>query len=738
MTIQETYNHYINTLNVENSDWYKSLQKYSNILQKIKEEAKLDRYKSYNDLNSHFRFLANEEKDDFLDRYLFRKNNGLSEIPQQLITKNRRHEILNQVKSSFSLLNNILKENDIEACQKLILEFIKQNKWSVANRFLRALFPNHFTSIDSDKHFKLLKKKLRTDFDIVINTRDVIDKNKFALSLIKFDDIYKAQIFFWMLKSNEIPSMENLPNNNTISTNQMEKKYPINQILYGPPGTGKTYKLLNDYYSRFEVHNKTVSKKEYEFDVISKLNWWQVFALVLLEMPNLAVPDIKKHRFVDYKLQVSNTKSLSQTVWGQLSAHTIINSDTVKYDRRTEPLIFDKSSNSIWKIVDSEKEQIEDLIEIYKGIKEYKEIRKTSSNHRFITFHQSFSYEDFIEGIKPIIDKELNNETSDLSYTIEKGIFYECCNEAAKLAGFLGLKDAIENYTQEKREQMFKIAPPYGLFIDEINRGNISQIFGELITLIEDNKRLGKSEIIVELPYSKDKFGVPPNLHIIGTMNTADRSIEALDTALRRRFCFEEMLPKTELLSPSAMYCRLLWDYENVEWKDSKFVEKENNLFLLLGVSQDFKDKRKDKWEQMKKDKPKKKNDYFNEFDYSGIDLQFLLKTINKRIEILLNRDHTIGHSYFMSVNSFADLQNTFKNNIIPLLQEYFYGDYEKIGMILGTGFFDDVENYDNKLFAKFPTQNYPEGGSFLRLKTIDENFNIIGAIETLLGNNSK
>lgn len=515
-----------------------------------------------------------------------------------------------------------------------------------------------------------------------------------------------------------------------------DMKTPLNQILYGPPGTGKTYKLLNDYYSHFEVHNKTVSKKEYEFDVVSKLNWWQVFALVLLETPNLAVPDIKKHRFVDYKLQVSNTKSLSQTVWGQLSAHTIINSNTVKYDRRTEPLIFDKSSNSIWKIVDSEKEQIEDLIEIYNEIKEYKEVKKTSSNHRFITFHQSFSYEDFIEGIKPVIDKESNNETSDVSYTIEKGVFYECCNEAAKLAGFLGLKDAIENYTQEQRDQMFKTAPPYGLFIDEINRGNISQIFGELITLIEDNKRLGKSEIIVELPYSKDKFGVPPNLHIIGTMNTADRSIEALDTALRRRFCFEEMLPKTELLSPSAMYCRLLWDYENVEWEDSEFVEKENNLFSVLGVSQDFKDKRKGKWEQMKKDRTKEKNDYFNEFDYSGINLELLLKTINKRIEVLLNRDHTIGHSYFMSVNSFADLQNTFKNNIIPLLQEYFYGDYEKIGMILGAGFFDDAEKYDNKLFAKFPTQNYPEGGSFLRLKTINENFNIIGAIETLLGNN--
>lgn len=522
---------------------------------------------------------------------------------------------------------------------------------------------------------------------------------------------------------------------NTMTNEKLSVHFPINQILYGPPGTGKTYKLLNDYYSHFEVNDKAISKIEYESNVVSTLSWWQVLVLVLLEIPNSKVTNIRKHRFVNYKLQVSNTQSLDQTIWGQLSAHTINASKNVKYDKRTEPLIFDKSDDSVWNIVEKEKEKIDDLLEIYNKIQEYKEEKATSHNHRFITFHQSFSYEDFIEGIKPIMtDPESNDGIQDVSYTIKKGVFYECCNEATKLAGFLGLKDAINNYTQEERVNMFKDAPPYGLFIDEINRGNISQIFGELITLIEDSKRLGKSEIIVELPYSKEKFGVPPNLHIIGTMNTADRSVEALDTALRRRFCFEEMLPRTELLSPSAMYCKLLWDYEHVGWEDSEFVTKENNLFDLLGVSQGLKNERKDIWGDMTKDR----NDYFERFEYSGINLESLLKTINKRVEILLDRDHLIGHSYFMGVNSYTDLTNAFKNNIIPLLQEYFYGDYEKIGMILGADFFDEAEEYDHKLFANFPTENYPERGSILRLKTIDENFNIIGAIEMLLDNNSK
>lgn len=172
----------------------------------------------------------------------------------------------------------------------------------------------------------------------------------------------------------------------------------------------------------------------------------------------------------------------------------------------------------------------------------------------------------------------------------------------------------------------------YVLIIDEINRGNVSSIFGELITLLEPDKRKGEpEELSAILPYSKERFSVPKNLYIIGTMNTADRSVEALDTALRRRFSFEEMLPKPSLL----------------------------------------------------KEKGKNKTGKIN-----GVNLQELLKVINNRIEILVDRDHTVGHAFFMHDKSLDDLRNTFSDKIIPLLQEYFYGDYGKMEMVIGSAFF--------------------------------------------------
>jgi 5-methylcytosine-specific restriction protein B len=182
----------------------------------------------------------------------------------------------------------------------------------------------------------------------------------------------------------------------------------------------------------------------------------------------------------------------------------------------------------------------------------------------------------------------------------------------------------------------------YVLIIDEINRGNVSQIFGELITLIEKDKRLGKDESLeVMLPYSKERFGVPPNLYIIGTMNTADRSVEALDTALRRRFSFTEMPP----------------------------------LYNLPEL----------------------------DYEYAGVKGSDILKTINRRIEKLLDRDHLIGHSFFLlgkDEEPETKLIQSFYQNLIPLLQEYFYGDYAKIGAVLGNGFILKQEDFKQTEFA--------------------------------------
>jgi 5-methylcytosine-specific restriction protein B len=188
---------------------------------------------------------------------------------------------------------------------------------------------------------------------------------------------------------------------------------------------------------------------------------------------------------------------------------------------------------------------------------------------------------------------------------------------------------------------------PYVLIIDEINRGNVSQIFGELITLIEDDKRMGMEEALeVKLPYSKNQFSVPQNLYIIGTMNTADRSVEALDAALRRRFSFEEMPPRPELIKTEG------------ELKDDSRI-------------------------------------------LDGKDLAVLLTTINQRIEKLLDKDHKIGHSYFMQVTTAKALREAFRSKIIPLLQEYFFGDIGKIRLVLGDGFFKPQEEQKgNSIFA--------------------------------------
>ena len=224
---------------------------------------------------------------------------------------------------------------------------------------------------------------------------------------------------------------------------------------------------------------------------------------------------------------------------------------------------------------------------VFKKFKEYKD----KNLIKFITFHQSYGYEDFIEGIRP----HLEDESKDLKYMLHSGIFKDMCSRAKN--------DKENNYI---------------LIIDEINRGNISKIFGELISLIEPSKREGeKEEVEVILPYSKEKFTIPKNLYIIGTMNTADRSIALLDIALRRRFNFIEIMPQYDILK-----------------------------------------------------------------DVADIKIALLLSTLNERIEFLLDREHTIGHSYFLNINTFEDLVNVFKNYIIPLLQEYFYEDFEKIKSI--------------------------------------------------------
>jgi 5-methylcytosine-specific restriction protein B len=293
-------------------------------------------------------------------------------------------------------------------------------------------------------------------------------------------------------------------------------------------------------------------------------------------------------------------------IWGNLQAHAPLKSATVRVSRKLEPSVFDKGDRSHWVLLEGWEADAPEVVAALERINGTEASEALVKRYAMVTFHQSYSYEDFVEGIRPVPADDVEGAVETISYEVKRGIFRELCSRAAA--------DPTK---------------PYALFIDEINRGNIAKIFGELITLIEDDKRLEEENpVTLMLPYSGDEFGVPPNLYLIGTMNTADRSIALLDTALRRRFQFQELVPDPELI---------------------------------------------------------KGGDDSGQIDADGgpIDLQALLRTINDRIEYLYDRDHCIGHAYFTGVRSFSDLERVFRQQVIPLLVEYFYGDWGKVQMIL-------------------------------------------------------
>ena len=463
-----------------------------------------------------------------------------------------------------------------------------------------------------------------------------------------------------------------------------ESTFPLNQILYGPPGTGKTYNTINkalEIINDEEVKQLDFNDRKAVKDLFDKkLKEGQIMFTTFHQSMSYEdfiegiKPEIEEdeegRKSVIYEVKKGIFKLIAEEARKirfqseDLSQHYTFDdawddlvSEANKYLEKEESLILNIQTVGMGlRLVDiSEKGNLKVQPKSSKEAKIY-----TVSFSRAKKLQETFPDLSVIKNI----DKEFRSVIGG-------------SNSTAYWAVLNYINQKIKSETKSIQQEIPLPKQPYVLIIDEINRGNVSQIFGELITLIEEDKRLDKDEALeVILPYSKEKFGVPSNLFIIGTMNTADRSVEALDTALRRRFSFIEMMPEYEKL---------------------------------------------------------------DEIDFVDFNLGEVLITINQRIEALLDRDHTIGHSYFINIkpNDTEALKEAFQNKIIPLLQEYFYHDYEKIALILGEGFVDCKEPNENKIdFAlwKGKTLEKPDAIRVFNIKNLDsQNFEINSAIKSLL-----
>ncbi len=401
----------------------------------------------------------------------------------------------------------------------------------------------------------------------------------------------------------------------------------VNRIYYGPPGTGKTYTLTRLLKRDYEQQAKSISTEEWRSQLIAEkiavLKWWEGAAAALYDLGGKAkVADIAEHRFIQ-AITAGNgsNRNVRQTLWRTLQNHTVDESTTVKMKKRLSPAIFDKIAESVWQFAGDWQEACADLIALVDQLKQGQQDADAVQRYSFVTFHQSYGYEEFVEGLRPVLTGEA--EVGEVAYEIRPGVFKELCRKA-----------------RQAPDQRF------AMVIDEINRGNISKIFGELITLIEADKRdpLDGSAPPAEvtLAYSGEKFSVPANVDIVGTMNTADRSLALLDTALRRRFEFVPLMPDTRA--------------------EKDPTDQDSAPLAGLVVTTDA----------------------------GVIDVRLLLQRMNERIEALYDRDHGIGHAYLTGLSRvdngplrFEALAATFRNRIVPLLEEYFFEDWRKIRLVL-------------------------------------------------------
>ncbi|EPD8330910.1 AAA family ATPase [Campylobacter jejuni] len=566
----------------------------------------------------------------------------------------------------FELKNGLLREYDLKssnrcphACIKShYLEFVKYV--NAYKNYVSKDMVKYLKTRGGEKEFKVEIKNQKIEIIASINNIRKYSSNRFLeYSVLGKNEVesYAKPLFEDILSNSNLSAIKQSENEKILIENQ---NIPLNQILYGPPGTGKTYHTIDKALEILGENLENRDEKKAKFDEYVK-NGQIVFTTFhqsygyeeFVEGIKPRIDSKENSKEVEYEIKDGIFKELCKKALDNYKVSLLTQEEFVK------------------------SEDLENKIEIF--------LDELVDQQKFIEKIQSggFKLEEYNEKYRIITD----DTNANLYLNLE--IFKTLLENKDKIINGRSIKQILNNkhrrqidsyYFQlvklfKEREQDYKVdnnpsekpeLKPYIIIIDEINRGNVSKIFGELITLIEASKRIGeKEELKVTLPYSGKEFGVPKNVYIIGTMNTADRSITSLDTALRRRFEFIEMMPDVSKLS----------------------------------------------------------------MDCEGINLQELLKAINTRIEYLLDREKTIGHAFFISVENLEDLKKVFKNKIIPLLQEYFYNDYVLIDAVLNkNGMLEiSVENKDylknmtefiesDKIVYKFSDSNNWSKDTFIKI----------------------
>lgn len=365
---------------------------------------------------------------------------------------------------------------------------------------------------------------------------------------------------------------------------------PTNIIFTGVAGTGKTHRLL-ELQKQYDESIES-SWESWRIQQLSHYGWCEVVcAVLLLEDRLMTVPEMMRHPLVVDKAAVNKRNdNINQTLWVQLNKHAHPESVTVNTSQRSANSYFDKTQSSQWFLLDEMKEtlrsQLSELLSLYDGeSKQHDGQELVVSRSCLVSFHQSYGYDEFVEGIRP----RINPQTGQMQYEIQQGAFLELCVKASN----------DPNYR-------------YAMLIDEINRANTSQVFGELMSVIEPSKRAGgATPMAVRLAYSGRQFTVPSNVDIYATMNTQDRSLATLDTAFRRRFEFVTCYPDSSILI-------------------------------------DVEDKKGD-----------------------SVNLAALMQALNQRLFTLFGAEAQLGQSYFMGINDMAQLARRLYRQIIPQIIEY-------------------------------------------------------------------